>query len=388
MTSAAPPRRQTAGLLVLVVWLVAAYAVALKLIAGRPWEQALWQSCACLLVSPLMTTFVLKVLSAPKKLAPAAMLYQALIPLLTLGQYLLPWFGWSALIRWINGDNITWTLALRAGGAVTVLSYLGGFTFMLALRPRPSDVEVTDLEVRIAGLPPAFDGYRILHVSDIHGGSWLARASVAAKLAPAISLAPDLVVFTGDLAARSTAVDASASDLVDLRARDGKFAVLGNHDTWVGEELLANALAHAGFRVLANEHVALERGGDTLYLAGVKDASYTRQDDLPAALRGIPDGAPVIVLTHSPDVVLKPTSVGADPLRPALFLAGHTHGGQIVFPWFGPLYVPTRLGRRRMSGLIEVNGRQVFVNRGLGEVFLPLRLNCPPEIALITLRSV
>jgi hypothetical protein len=135
--------------------------------------------------------------------------------------------------------------------------------------------------------------------------------------------------------------------------------------------------------VLANEHVALERGGHRLYLAGVKDASYSRLDDLPGALRGIPDEAPVIVITHSPDLVLKPM---AD--RAALILAGHTHGGQVVFPWLGPLYIPTRLGRRRMSGLIEVNGGRVFINRGLGEVFPPMRLNCPPQIALITLRSL
>jgi len=126
----------------------------------------------------------------------------------------------------------------------------------------------------------------------------------------------------------------------------------------------------------------VESGGERLYLVGVEDCCYVGRDDLPGALRGVPEGAPVVIATHSPDIVFKPLAA-----RASVILSGHTHGGQVVFPWIGPLYVPTKLGRRRMSGLLSVGGTVLYVNRGLGEISPPMRLNCPPEIALLTLRS-
>jgi len=380
----APGRRQLAASLALMLALLAAYAAALRLVAGTPWGKSAMLAVICVLAAPALLTLVVRALTVPKSLAGfSRIVYRALAHIISLSQYLLPWLGWSALIALLGGRDMGWGAAFRAGAAIAAVSYLAGLVLVMNLRPRANEVEVTAVEFAVPGLPRVFDGYQILHVSDLHGGGPLARASVAERLARASHLTPDIVVFTGDLASRTDRVEAVAADLARLDGRDGRFAVLGNHDIWIGEELLTDVLSRAGFRVLANEHVALERGGHRLYLAGVKDASYSRLDDLPGALRGIPDEAPVIVITHSPDLVLKPM---AD--RAALILAGHTHGGQVVFPWLGPLYIPTRLGRRRMSGLIEVNGGRVFINRGLGEVFPPMRLNCPPQIALITLRSL
>jgi hypothetical protein len=382
--STAPGRRQLAASLALIIALLAAYAAALRLVAGVPWGKSAMLAAVCVLAAPPLLTLVVRALTVPKSLARLSrILYRALAHIVSLSQYLLPWLGWSALIALLGGRDIGWGTAFRAGAAIAAVSYLAGLVLVMRLRPRASDVEVTAFDFAVPNLPSAFDGYQILHLSDLHGGGPLARTSAVERLARASQLTPDIVVFTGDLASRADRAKAVAADLARLDGRDGRFAVLGNHDIWIGEELLTDVLSRAGFRVLANEHVALERRGNRLYLAGVKDASYTRLDDLPGALRGIPDEAPVIVITHSPDLVLKPM---AD--RAALILAGHTHGGQVVFPWLGPLYIPTRLGRRRMSGLIEVNGRRVFINRGLGEVFPPMRLNCPPQIALITLRSL
>ena len=384
MKAVAPTRRQLVTVLLLLICLLAAYVAALRLVAAATWPESVLLALACLLAVPLLLALVVKVLSAPKSLARfSRTLYRVIAHAMILSQYLLPWLGWSALIALLGGREMTWAIAFRAGGAIAAISYLAGFALVMGLRPRADAVEVTALDVPIAGLPSFFDGYRILHVSDLHGGARMVCASAAERLARASELSPDIVVFSGDLAARPDAIAAMAKEMTRLQAADGQFAVVGNHDAWMGEERVTDALSLAGYRVLANEHVAVERQGQRLYLAGVRDASYTQGDDLPAALRGIPEGAPLIIISHSPDIVLKPISK-----RAALILAGHTHGGQVVFPWLGPLYVPTRLGRRRMAGLLEVNGRTLFITRGLGEVFPPFRLNCPPEIALITLRSV
>ncbi len=376
-----PTRREAAVSLLLLLWLEAGYALALRLLAGLAWPAALWQAAVCVLAGGVLLLAVIVVLSAPKKLARVSQAaYRAAGPFMGLAQYGLPWLGWAALIWWLNGGDLAPFSALRSGAAVSLFSYLTGLAVVVRLRPRASEVEITRTDVVVDRLPPAFEGYQILHLSDLHSGSWLSRASLSERLAAAGSLAPDLVVFTGDLAARPDLVEEAAAALGELAARDGMVAVLGNHDHWIGEGLVSNALAEAGVRVLANEHMALEREGERLYFVGVEDCCYVGRDDLPGALRGIPDGAPVIIATHSPDIVFNPLSA-----RALLTLSGHTHGGQIVFPWVGPLYVPTKLGRRRMSGLLSVDGRLLYVNRGLGEIFPPMRLHCPPELALLTL---
>ncbi len=378
----APTRRELVGFGLLLAWLIAGYAAALRVVAGVSWPTASWQAVACVFTGGMLLLLVIWVLSVSKKLAgvsPAA--YRAAGPIMGASQYALPWLGWSVLIWWMNGGRLSAVEALESGAVVSAFSYVSGFVIVLALRPRAEDVEVTRAEVMLDALPASFDGYRILHISDIHGGSNLTLASVSERLAPAEQLEPDLIVFTGDLAARAAAVEPIANSVAGLTARDGTVAVLGNHDHWIGEELIARALGDRGVVLLDNDSLRLERENGVVYLVGVGEVSYAGRDDLPRALRGVPEGAPVIMLTHSPDVVHKALSS-----RASLILSGHTHGGQMVFPWVGPLYVPTRLGRERMSGLIEAEGRLLYVNRGLGEVFPPMRLNCPPELALITLR--
>jgi len=376
-------RRQVVVYLLLALWLEAGYVVALMLFTGIAWATALWQAAVCAVASgPLLVT-VIAVLAVPKKLARISRrAYIATWPFMSLAQYGLPWLGWSALVWWMNGGEVSRLAALHSGAAIAIFSYVNGFAAMLRLRPRAGDVEVTRADVYVERMPPAFDGYRILHISDIHGGSPLYRASVRERLAAAEGMTVDLVVFTGDLASQTDAVEDAASALGELKARDGIVAVLGNHDYWMGEEKVSEALAAVGVRVLRNAHMVVESGGERLYLVGVEDCCYVGRDDLPGALRGVPEGAPVVIATHSPDIVFKPLAA-----RASVILSGHTHGGQVVFPWIGPLYVPTKLGRRRMSGLLSVGGTVLYVNRGLGEISPPMRLNCPPEIALLTLRS-
>ncbi len=368
--------------MLVLLWLTCGCAAILSHVLGLVWRGALWQALACVAVAGPLLVAVIRAVSLPKGLVGVSrggyrVASVAAEPL----QYAIPWLGWSVLVWGMNAGRVSIASALLAGGAVAAFSFLSGFAVMLVLRPQEQDVQLNCMEVILDGLPPAFDGYQILHVSDLHGGSRLSRVPVLDRLAKVESLGPDLVTFTGDLAASEAAVGEAAAALAGMKARDGVLAVLGNHDHWVGEKRVTDALTRGGVEVLGNDHVRLDRNGDTLYIVGVKDASYVKRDDLPRAFAGVPEGASVVLLTHSPDVVYKPLSE-----RASLILAGHTHGGQVVFPWIGPLYVPTRLGRHRMSGLLRFEGRLLFVNRGLGEIFPPMRLNCPPEIALLTLR--
>ena len=161
-----------------------------------------------------------------------------------------------------------------------------------------------------------------------------------------------------------------------------RYAVMGNHDYVLGPVQIRAELAKASIPLLLNQHIAIERAGQQMWLAGVADPVIS-QPDLRLALPEQPDG-PVILLAHGPDFA---DTVVADP-RGALvdlMLAGHSHGGQICLPIVGALTRPAG-AKKYFEGLYRVGAMQVYVNRGIGTVGLPFRLNCPPEISLFTLR--
>lgn len=368
--------------LLFLVWLEAGYTAAIALFAPLAWTQAAWQAALLVATAAPLLLAVLAVLSVPRRLRLPRTLLRLLWAIGSVGEFALPWLAWSGLFWLLNGGRESWGAALRASGAVAVLSYLTGLWLVLHFHPRAEDVEITRLDIPIRGLPESFDGYQILHVSDLHAGSFVRVREVARRLAVAASLQPDLVVFTGDLASAAVGAADGAAEILSRTARgDGILAVLGNHDVWVGEAAVRAALERRGVRVLVNDHAAVSRGQHRLYFAGVNDAAYTERDDLAAALAGIPEEATVILLSHAPVIVRQPLA-----RRAALVLSGHTHGGQIVLPYLGALYVPSELGRRYAFGLHRLNGQWLFITRGLGEIFPPLRIGCPPEIALLTLR--
>ena len=172
------------------------------------------------------------------------------------------------------------------------------------------------------------------------------------------------------------------AQLRHLHARDGVFAVLGNHDWWEDAGDVAHAVRAAGITLLRNEHVTLRRNGATLYLAGVDDVQM-RKADLKRALAGVPREAAVILLAHEPYFADTASRDG----RVGLQLSGHSHGGQIVLPRVDGAVLRFLGHHRYPRGLYRVREMSVYTNRGLGVVGLPLRVNCPPEVALITLQS-
>lgn len=263
--------------------------------------------------------------------------------------------------------------------ALTAAGVLGGAFY--ATRVEPRWVQITRLALVIPRLPLAFDGLRLVQLSDLHCGM-APVAELEAALNLAQSLQPDLFVLTGDYVVDDAAsVFALVPALSSLRAPHGVWAVLGNHDYWSDVRVVKQGLTQAGVSVLVNQGVMLTRGTANLYLAGVDDG-WSGQPNLAEALAACPAEVPALVLWHEPDLA----DETARDRRAVLQLSGHTHGGQVRLPGVGALALP-RLGRKYDMGLYQVGGMWHHTNRGLGCVRLPVRFNCPPEITELTLRA-
>jgi predicted MPP superfamily phosphohydrolase len=235
--------------------------------------------------------------------------------------------------------------------------------------------------VPVPGLPTEFAGYRIALLTDLHNGPavprwWLERAADRAT-----ALAPDLVVLGGDFVSHSrTDLNGLGPVLARLRSRDGVVGVLGNHDHWVGPEVVAGVVELAGVELLLNRHRLIRRGRAALAIAGVDDFAHgaVRFGD---ALDGIPGLTPVVLLSHNPDLVeyLPPGR------RIDLMLSGHTHNGQLHWPLIGPLTVPSQFGGRYLHGLHHVEHTWLYVSAGVGSGAIPIRWGNPPELPVLRL---
>jgi uncharacterized protein len=240
-------------------------------------------------------------------------------------------------------------------------------------------VSITRIQLSFPDLPPAFEGFKILQISDFHidGMDGLAEA-----LEPALSdLEPDVCVFTGDYRFEDSgdcqAVYPRMRKVVrSIRAKHGIFGILGNHDA----AEMAFALEEFGVRMLVNESAEIERAGGALWLIGVDDKFDYCCDDLPAALAGVPAHAFKILLSHSPELYQEAAAEGIQ-----LYLAGHTHAGQIRLPGIGALKHNARCPRRMGFGAWRHGGMQGYTSAGVGCSGLPVRFVCPPELVWIEL---
>jgi predicted MPP superfamily phosphohydrolase len=234
----------------------------------------------------------------------------------------------------------------------------------------------TEAMLPVSGLPAALDGVRIALLTDIHHSALVGADDVQAAVDLAMSLEPDLIVLGGDYVsfADRKFVEPVAELLAPLRAPHGVFAILGNHDD---EKDMPAALARKGFAVLKDQSSRVKLRGEALELAGIR--FWTRR---PAAIQDVIRKArdPVVLLAHDPRRLTE-----AAMLNVPAVLSGHTHGGQIVLPGVGAL-AKTRFPV--IQGLGRKAHTSIFVSRGIGTVYLPIRINCPPEVALVTLASV
>jgi len=254
--------------------------------------------------------------------------------------------------------------------------------------------QITHRDAFLPGLPPAFDGFRVVQLSDIHLDEFTEPYFLRDSVAQVNRLAPDAVFLTGDyvtheIGTRKFAIGAAwqcADILKTLECRQ-VYAILGNHDLMVSGEEVTRAFTSNGIPMLINSNLPLERGGARIWLAGLDDAVRGQPNlngAIPASIRHIAH-EPVVLLCHAPDYANR---VAAHPAGQAvaLMLSGHTHGGQVRFPFLPPVYLP-ELGKIYIEGWFHVGGVQLYVNRGLGSVGVPFRLDCPPEITVFTFRA-
>lgn len=236
--------------------------------------------------------------------------------------------------------------------------------------------------VPVPGLPGAFDGLRLLHLSDIHLGSWHGGGRHAGVAA--VSCSYDAIFVTGDLIERNSHIYECAELLGAMAARAPVYVVLGNHDFGPSRkpndpDALAEALRSRGVHVLRNQAVAMERHGERLWIAGVDDP-YKHRDDVAAALKDVPPHSSVLLLAHSADVLPR-----VPPERVGLVLAGHSHGGQVRLPLLGAIVSRTRTRLPDYRHLVRYGTMLVHLSPGLGSP-IPVRFLCPPEASVVELR--
>jgi predicted MPP superfamily phosphohydrolase len=251
------------------------------------------------------------------------------------------------------------------------------------------NLETTEHGVRLAGLPRAFEGFRIAQLSDIHIGPFMPAGQIRKFVEIANAPRPDLIALTGDFV---TFDPQTARPVVEalsgLRAPFGVFGCLGNHDAWAGvEDWIAALFRLTGVRILRGEAAPIAMGGEWFQLIGVDFQSRHRFGPSAGVARILgdiegliaPDRANIL-LSHNPDTFDRAAELGI-----GLSLAGHTHGGQLALEFISPEIAPSRLVTPYVAGWFRKPGGQLYVNRGIGTIGVPMRVGAPPEITVYRL---
>jgi uncharacterized protein len=274
----------------------------------------------------------------------------------------------------LDPRRLTRRIVLRGLGAVTLGTAAGaaahGFLY------ERHHLEVTEETLDVAGWPSALAGFRIGFLTDLHRSATVSHEMIAGAVAALMAHTPDLVIIGGDYVTNRDRryVQPAAEALAGLSAPHGVFAVLGNHDD---ERDVPAALAAAQFEVLIDERTQITVHGEPVDLAGIRYWTH-RVSDITRVLKGASPTA--ILIAHTPKRLIE-----AAALSVPLLLSGHTHGGQIVLPGVGAIAArefPV------ISGSARRENTAVFVSRGVGTVYVPIRLNCPPEVAILKIQPL
>ena len=274
----------------------------------------------------------------------------------------------------------------RTAAVAVAAPFVGGAYGLLYGR---LNLETTAQPIRIARLPGAFEGFRICQLSDIHIGPFMPASEIRKYVAIANALKPDLTVLTGDFVTFDPGTEQPVVEaLSGLRAPFGVFGSLGNHDAWAGvEDSITELFRQVGVRILRGTNVEIAAGSGSLNLIGVDFQSHRRFGPSMPVERLLGNIESVIardrvniLLSHNPD-----TFERAAALRIDLSMAGHTHGGQAALEFISPQIAPSRLVTPYVAGLFQKPGSQLYVNRGIGTIGIPIRIGAPPEITVYSL---
>lgn len=292
--------------------------------------------------------------------------------------FIIQWMGPSVLER---KKVFTRRGFLKAAGLAAV-----GFPLYAAEISR-HEISVERHSIHLARLPDQFRGLRIVQVSDFHYAEYTEPFFLRDIVARINLLKPDVVLLSGDFVTdgffsevRTKGFAYKCAEILSDINCPLRYAVLGNHDSTFAQPAVTDALAVHHLKLLYNSFLPVERDGKRLWFAGTGSATYHQMQidqSIPSTSRN--SNEPVVLLIHEPDVLPIVARRNVD-----LMLSGHTHGGQVRFPFMRPVHLPP-LGTNYVEGLYRLGPTQLYVNRGVGTVELPFRFNCPPEITEITL---
>jgi predicted MPP superfamily phosphohydrolase len=284
---------------------------------------------------------------------------------------------WGRIPRWKKRVRV-------ALAAVPVgLAILGFWAVFI----EPNRLVVRHQTIQIENWPKELSDLKIAVISDIHAGGWFVDDEKLRLIVECTNqLQPELIVILGDYMSgegwmsHRVEPEVFAGVLKDFRAPLGVYSVLGNHDWWWDGRRVRRGLEANGIKVLDDEVVEVKGRGRSVWLAGLADL-WTRPQHIERTIAKIPEGEAIIALTHNPDIFPRL------PQRVQLLFAGHTHGGQVRFPFIGTVIQPSKFGQRYVRGHVFENNHHLFVTTGIGVSILPVRFGVPPEIVLLTVNQ-
>jgi len=289
---------------------------------------------------------------------------------------------WGRTPRWAKRLRVTLDLIILLIGLLLFYGFL----------IEPGRLVVHEQAIELENWPKELSGLRVAVLADIHVDNWfITEKKVSTIVERTNQLQPDLIVILGDYMAgdgwvtRKVDPEIFAPLLKNLRAPYGVYSVLGNHDWWYDGTRVRHALEGNNIKVLDDEVLEINVRGTSLWLVGFADLWTRRQLTYPQHLEQTvakaPEGAPVIALTHNPDIF------PGVPQRVPIMLAGHTHAGQVRFPLIGSVVEASRYGEKYERGHVFENNHHLFVTTGIGTSIMPVRFGVTPEIVLLTLNS-